>query len=217
MQKGRVGHSGGPPSVSLPATGARLLTVDSAYLVAVSELATNTLVSWAGDGVRTSSPFDFSRSLSLAWTSNGSPEAWAFGSRNSSSEDRYSGLRSMLPFSMAGWEISRVARSSCRLTVYPAFSRTWAYISATIWFSANAPDTPTVMVPLLFAGGDPPGLVPPVLVPPPPDEHAASTTASDSTVAPRANLRPFRMGSPPLLTSRRPRWPPKETLNPIST
>src|SRR5438270_398143 len=97
MQNGRVGHSGGPPSVSLPATGARLLTVVRAYLV-----------------------------------------------------------------------------------------------------------------PLFPAGEDPPGLFPPVLVPPPPDEHAASTRASDSTVAPRANLRPFRMGSPPLLKSRRPRRPPKE-------
>ena len=31
-----------------------------------------------------------------------------------------------------------------RFTVYPAFSSTCAYISATSWFSANAPDTPTV-------------------------------------------------------------------------
>src|SRR2546421_5486765 len=185
MQNGRVGHSGGPPSVSLPATGARLVTVVRAYLVAVSELATNTFVSCAGEGVRTSSPFDFSRSLSFDWTSNGSPVAWAFGSRNSSSEDRYSGFRSICPDSRAFWEISRVARSSCRLTVYPAFSRTWAYISATIWFSAKLPETPTVIVPLFPAGEDPPGLFPPVLVPPPPDEHAASTRASDSTVAPR--------------------------------
>src|SRR5439155_18083442 len=106
MQKGRCGHSGGPPRVSLFATGARLLTVVRLYLVAVSALATNTFWSCADEYVRSSRPLDFRSSLSFAATAPESPEACPLGSRNRSSDDRYSGLRSIWPDSMAFCETS---------------------------------------------------------------------------------------------------------------
>ena len=43
-----------------------------------------------------------------------------------------------------------------------------------------------MIVPLFWAGD---ADVPVLVLPPPPDEHAAATMASDSTAAPRANLR----------------------------
>jgi hypothetical protein len=53
----------------------------------------------------------------------------------------------MSPFLMAGCSTSREPMSVFLATEYPAASSAWAYISATIWFSANC-TAPTVSEPL---------------------------------------------------------------------
>src|ERR687891_955222 len=191
MQNGRSGHSGGPPRVSCPATGARSLTEARPCSSAVSAVTTNAFVSLASADSKRVWPRSSSRGSSVDRASSGSPDAVASGSRNSSSELRYSGAMSISPASMAGWSTSRDSRPVCRSTVKPAFSSTCAYISATIWFSAKA-TPPTVRVPRSS---------PPPPPPPPPDPsspHAAAIRATARRAAPRAGVRDLRMGHSPL-------------------
>src|SRR3954463_13074349 len=147
-QYGRWGHSGGAPSVSWSATGASDDIVVRLNCCAVCALATKVFWSCAGDGVSTETPLAANCVASSAATTRGSLECSPFGARYRSSDDRYSGFRSITPDSSADCETSRDRRPNWRSTVYPACSSTWAYISATSWFSVNEPETPTTIVPL---------------------------------------------------------------------
>src|SRR2546423_12302304 len=71
-QNTRVGHSGGPPSVIWPATGARSDTFFRLFLVAVSLVTAKAFWSAAGDGVSTLMFFGVYRPRSfdtVSWTS----------------------------------------------------------------------------------------------------------------------------------------------------
>ena len=80
-------------------------------------VTTSAFVSWAGEGVSTVIPLACSSWLSCLATPAGFAEAFPFGSRNRSNDDRYSGFRSICADSRAFWDSSRECKSSCRWTV----------------------------------------------------------------------------------------------------
>src|SRR5579859_5183061 len=74
-QKGRVGHSEGPPSVNWSPIVARSESLVAWYLSALALVIANAFWSLAGDGVRATMLSGERWVLSLVWFALGSPEA----------------------------------------------------------------------------------------------------------------------------------------------
>src|SRR3954470_22696144 len=105
-------------------------------------------------------------------------------------------MKSTWPLSSAGSITSRAPSLSLRVTLYPFFSNTVAYISASISFSEKLADVIVsgflAAVVLLLLD----------LLELPPDPHAPATMASTSRIAPAAPVRVYRMGRCPLWSFR---------------